>query len=164
MKNYNLGEVINFLVENNLWGKQCFNSKGIAGDPMEHMYNKDGVVIDMCWHYDYFEIFGITDEDFEVIESPHNARSLAIHYELELRRMKQNLAALEYAINKEKDNPELNVHGISVLISMIRDAGWFSYDWEIPNWITKGISSLTREELDDAVNKYSKKMDKEDEE
>lgn len=60
-------DVINFLQERGLLTTQMFNSKNICGDTMETIYNKNGIVIEYCWKYDYLEIFGLTDEEFNLV-------------------------------------------------------------------------------------------------
>ena len=42
-----------------------FNSRNLVGDPMSTIYNEDGLTIDVCYYYSYFEVFGLTDEEFE---------------------------------------------------------------------------------------------------
>ena len=34
-----------------------------AGDPMSTIWKEDGVTIDICYEYQYFEIFGLTEEE-----------------------------------------------------------------------------------------------------
>lgn len=43
---------------------QAFNTRNIYGDPMEEVYNEDGIIVDYCSSYGYVEIFGLTDEEF----------------------------------------------------------------------------------------------------
>ena len=40
-----------------------FFTRNWVGDPMETIWEKDGVTIDECYHYSYFEVFGLTDEE-----------------------------------------------------------------------------------------------------
>lgn len=42
-----------------------FNSQNIVGDPMVNIYDKDGLTVDICYFYGYFEVFGLTDEEFD---------------------------------------------------------------------------------------------------
>ena len=42
-----------------------FRSRNIVGDPMVNIYDKDGLTIDICYFYSYFEVFGLTDEEFD---------------------------------------------------------------------------------------------------
>lgn len=46
--------------DNNQW----FNTHSIYGDPMETLYSEDGVTLDYCALYGYFEVFGLTEEEF----------------------------------------------------------------------------------------------------
>lgn len=42
-----------------------FNSRNIAGDPMETVYEDDGLQIDICYRYSYFEVFGLSPSEFD---------------------------------------------------------------------------------------------------
>lgn len=33
------------------------------GDPMSTIWEKDGVTIDICYNYQYFEVIGLTEEE-----------------------------------------------------------------------------------------------------
>lgn len=42
-----------------------FNTRNILGDPMDNIYHDDsGLRIDICYEYSYFEVFGLTEEEF----------------------------------------------------------------------------------------------------
>lgn len=43
---------------------QFFKTRNIVGDKMETIYEKDGITIDICYDWDYFEVFGMTNEEF----------------------------------------------------------------------------------------------------
>lgn len=45
--------------------EQAFNTRNIVGDSMETVYKENGITVDYCYRYDYIEIFGLTDEEFE---------------------------------------------------------------------------------------------------
>lgn len=49
-----------------------FNTRNIVGDPMETIYDEDGLVIDACWGYAYFEVFGLTEDEFYELKSYYN--------------------------------------------------------------------------------------------
>ena len=68
---YNFKDVEKILKENDLWGKQVFFSRNIAGDQMDLVYSHDGIVIDYCPYYDYIEVFGLTEEDQNILEEAH---------------------------------------------------------------------------------------------
>jgi hypothetical protein len=46
-----------------------FDSRNIVGDPMTNIYNKDGLRIDICYGYAYFEVFGLTEDEYNELGS-----------------------------------------------------------------------------------------------
>lgn len=46
-----------------------FNSSNILGDPMVTLYDKDGLTIDICYYYSYFEVFGLSNEEFQELSN-----------------------------------------------------------------------------------------------
>ena len=47
----------------------CFFTRNILGDPMSTIYMDNEIVVDICYRYGYFEIFGLTeDEEDEVLQ------------------------------------------------------------------------------------------------
>lgn len=50
-----------------------FNSRNIVGDRMSTIYKGEGLTIDVCYGYAYFEVFGLSDEDFEELERYYNS-------------------------------------------------------------------------------------------
>ncbi len=42
-----------------------FDSRNIAGDSMTTVYEDDDLCIDICYGYSYFEVFGLSDNEFE---------------------------------------------------------------------------------------------------
>lgn len=45
-----------------------FNTRNIVGDPMETIYNDATLRIDICYDYSYFEVFGLSKEDFNELK------------------------------------------------------------------------------------------------
>lgn len=41
-----------------------FNTRNIAGDKMDSLFNSNELVIDICYGWGYFEVFGLTNEEF----------------------------------------------------------------------------------------------------
>ena len=35
---------------------------------MCNIYNQDGIVVDYCYGYEYIEVFGLTDKEFERLD------------------------------------------------------------------------------------------------
>ena len=42
-----------------------FNSRNIFGDPMTTIYRGNHLTIDICYPYAYFEVFGLSEKEFE---------------------------------------------------------------------------------------------------
>ena len=63
-------EVAKQVIWDNIGLAECgiFNTRNIAGDPMATLYEKDGLCIDICYGYEYFEVFGLTEEEFSELE------------------------------------------------------------------------------------------------
>ena len=41
-----------------------FDCRNLVGDPMVTVYDDAGLTIDICYEYNYFEVFGLSNEDF----------------------------------------------------------------------------------------------------
>ena len=42
-----------------------FNTCNLAGDTMGTIYEEGGLRIDICYYWSYFEVFGLSDSDFD---------------------------------------------------------------------------------------------------
>lgn len=56
-----------FLHNEGYEGMQAFNTRNTAGDAMYCDYDKDGITMDVCYQYEYVEIFGLTKEEWNEI-------------------------------------------------------------------------------------------------
>ncbi len=45
-----------------------FNCRNTIGDIMNTIYDYDGLTIDICYYYSYFEVFGLSSADFEELK------------------------------------------------------------------------------------------------
>ena len=45
-----------------------FDCRNWTGDPMEMLYEDDELCIDICRHYGYFEVLGLSTDEFEELE------------------------------------------------------------------------------------------------
>lgn len=45
-----------------------FNTPNWVGDKMDTIYDKKTLLIQICWEYGYFEVFGLTEEEFTKLE------------------------------------------------------------------------------------------------
>lgn len=50
-----------------------FDSRNIIGDAMGTIYTGEGLTIDICYGYAYFEVFGLSDAEFEELERYYNS-------------------------------------------------------------------------------------------
>lgn len=41
-----------------------FSTRNLVGDMMETIYEEDGLTIDICRGWEYFEVFGLEADDF----------------------------------------------------------------------------------------------------
>ena len=48
---------------------QMFNTRNNVGDRMFTIYHEDGITVYYCPDYDYIEIFGLTDKQFEKVKN-----------------------------------------------------------------------------------------------
>ena len=60
-------EVIENNIEDALYG--IFDCRNTVGDQMETIYDEAGVRIELCRKREYFEVFGLTNEEFSEVES-----------------------------------------------------------------------------------------------
>jgi len=45
-----------------------FNTRNLVGDPMTIIFDREGLRIEMCYYYEYFEVFGLSKEEFEELK------------------------------------------------------------------------------------------------
>lgn len=50
-----------------------FNSRNTVGDNMSTVYEGEDLTIDVCYHYLYFEVFGLSDVEFEELEKYYDS-------------------------------------------------------------------------------------------
>ena len=66
--------LIVFLKENFEKGIQMFDTPNIVGDLMLRIYKKDDITVLFAPGYNYIEIFGISDEEFERVKKEVNRK------------------------------------------------------------------------------------------
>jgi hypothetical protein len=54
------------IVKENFEDAQCglFNTRNVVGDVMANIYNENGLIVDICYYWGYFEVFGLSDVEF----------------------------------------------------------------------------------------------------
>jgi len=50
-----------------------FSSRNLVGDAMSTIYDDKGLTIDICYGWAYFEVFGLSDAEFEELENYYNS-------------------------------------------------------------------------------------------
>ena len=50
-----------------------YDSRNIVGDPMTNIYDDGDLTIDICYHYAYFEVFGLSNNEFRELASFYTA-------------------------------------------------------------------------------------------
>lgn len=58
-------------------GYGIFNSRNTVGDMMRTIYEGEGLTIDICYHYAYYEVFGLSDAEFEELKKYYYSLKLA---------------------------------------------------------------------------------------
>jgi len=61
-------DVLSFLMERFEDGIQMFDCRNLVGDYLYQIYDKDGVMIEFAPEYDYIEIFGLRETEFEFVQ------------------------------------------------------------------------------------------------
>lgn len=62
------------IVEKYFTAADCgiFNTRNIVGDHMETLYKDDEITIDICYHWSYFEVFGLSANEFKELDRFYN--------------------------------------------------------------------------------------------
>lgn len=63
-------EIAKSVIKENYKDADCgiFDCRNLVGDSMSTIYDEDGLQIDICYRYSYFEVFGLTDNEFAELE------------------------------------------------------------------------------------------------
>lgn len=63
-------EIAKNVIKENYAYAECgiFDCRNLVGDSMSTIYDEDGLQIEICYDYCYFEVFGLTDKEFEELE------------------------------------------------------------------------------------------------
>ena len=48
-------------------------TRNIVGDPMETIFEEEGVTVDICYYYSYYEVFGLTKEEEKIIKDYYDS-------------------------------------------------------------------------------------------
>lgn len=58
------------IIKDNFEEAECgiFCSRNIAGDSMNTIYDDGNLQIDICYYWEYFEVFGLSDDEFKELK------------------------------------------------------------------------------------------------
>lgn len=45
-----------------------FSTRNVIGDPMDTIYDDGKLTIDICYRYEYFEVFGLSQDEFNELK------------------------------------------------------------------------------------------------
>lgn len=68
---------------------QIFNTRNIVGDEMETIYEKDSITIDWCDGYGYYEVLGLSSEEFGIVTSMIQVRNLYVEKNRYWKRLEE---------------------------------------------------------------------------
>jgi len=60
-----------------------FNTRNILGDTMECLYNQDGISVEVAPYEGYFEVFGLTEEEFNEVKHYYTLLVKVLEYNRE---------------------------------------------------------------------------------
>lgn len=67
-----LKEIFQYIRDNYKGTYQIFDNRNVVGDTLFKVQTWDNVTLEYCPSYDYFEIFGLNDEEFAFIRKQLN--------------------------------------------------------------------------------------------
>lgn len=55
------------VIKDNYKDAECgiFCTRNIVKDPMDNLYEDEELTIDICYPYEYFEVFGLSKDEFD---------------------------------------------------------------------------------------------------
>ena len=67
-------EIAKEIIKDHYHMAECglFNTRNIISDPMDTIYSDGELSIDICYHYEYFEVFGLSQKDFDELLTFYN--------------------------------------------------------------------------------------------
>ena len=100
-------------LQENYPNEQAFNTRNWIGDNMGTVYDEDGIIVDYCYEYEYIEIFGLTDVEFENLIDDYGRLKKFNDEMMEENSIKNERSSIEEAIKimehwieYEKNNKE----------------------------------------------------------
>ena len=63
------------LIKKNYKNADCgiYNTRNTTGDTMQLLYQNGNIRLEMCYYYSYFEVFGLSEEEFKLLKRFYNS-------------------------------------------------------------------------------------------
>jgi uncharacterized sporulation protein YeaH/YhbH (DUF444 family) len=67
-------EIAKEIIKENYNAGDCgiYDCRNIVGDPMINIYDDTELIIDICYSYSYFEVFGLSEKEFAELKEFYN--------------------------------------------------------------------------------------------
>lgn len=67
-------EIAKKVIKENYENANCgiFDSRNTVGDSMTTIFDENGLTIDVCYGWAYFEVFGLSAEEFKELSAYYN--------------------------------------------------------------------------------------------
>lgn len=118
-----------------------FNTRNCAGDDMTTIYDEDGLTVDICYYWEYFEVFGLSRSDFDVLEDFYETLRKEVRAkEKETTEMENYIVIAEHGVSciiKHQKQEETEIH-----VKIIRHA--VRYEVIYKNWGYEPWHSYTK--------------------
>ena len=50
-----------------------YNTRNTEGDTMTVLYKNGNIVLEICYYWEYFEVFGLSEEEFKLLQKFYNS-------------------------------------------------------------------------------------------
>ena len=99
-------DLIAFLKDKYPNGAEMYNTRNNAGDILFTIYSKDGITVDDCPKWEYIEIFGLTENEFDEVNKEINKNNPDNLLSKELKEKEKALKELLDLVNEMADDKD----------------------------------------------------------
>lgn len=137
-------DLIAFLKDKYPNGAEMYNTRNLVGDILFTIYSKDGITVDECPKWEYIEIFGLTENEFDEVNkeinknNPDNLLSLNQLFEKTLNNLRK-LQQEEIKELKEKALKEL----LDLVNEMADDKDFFEKMKMVKMFFNLGLADMS---------------------
>ena len=153
-------DLIAFLKDKYPNGAEMYNTRNNAGDILFTIYSKDGITVDDCPKWEYIEIFGLTENEFDEVNkeinknNPDNLLSLDQLFEKTLN----NLRKLQQEEIKELKEKEKALKELLDLVNEMADDKDFFEKMEMVKMFFKLGLKEFRKSISEEINRVGEKI------